>query len=172
MWSADKPHVVVFAGSESDLKQIANSKLQEVFRSVGIFFRVIVASAHRNPRELRQFVEEFVSQGTRCFVAVAGKAAALPGDISAIVEGRCPVVGVPLNSPPFGPMDALLSMVSMPPGRHVMVVGDLTNAALAVASMFALADDQIYHSLSEYQLRTNKPPIADVDLAKYRDKKE
>jgi len=85
-----------------------------------------VLSAHRNPKELEQYI---AGTDARIFIAIAGLSAALPGVIAS--KTRRPVIGVPVSSK-LGGLDALLSIVQMPPGVPVACVGidNGENAAL------------------------------------------
>ncbi len=82
--------------------------------------RVEVASAHRQPEKLRRIVRKAEAGGTQVFVAVAGMAAHLPG-VVASMTGK-PVIGVPVAAGPLAGVDALLSIVQMPPGVPVATV--------------------------------------------------
>jgi 5-(carboxyamino)imidazole ribonucleotide mutase len=116
--------IAVISGSRSD--QIIVDKILRKLEEKGASFEYQVLSAHRNPREL----EEFVSiTDARVFIAVAGLSAALPGVIAS--KTARPVIGVPVSSK-LGGLDALLSIVQMPPGIPVACVGidNGENAAL------------------------------------------
>src|SRR5690606_8149110 len=92
----------------------------------GVSFEHQVLSAHRNPQELEEFVS---GTDARVFIAVAGLSAALPGVIAS--RTHRPVIGVPVSAK-LGGLDALLSIVQMPPGVPVACVGidNGENAAL------------------------------------------
>jgi len=74
-------------------------------------------------------------RGLRVLIAGAGLAAALPGVVAAHTD--LPVIGVPLRSSLSvgGGLDALLSIVQMPPGVPVACVGvdNAKNAAVLAA---------------------------------------
>ncbi|HUV02005.1 MAG TPA: 5-(carboxyamino)imidazole ribonucleotide mutase [Desulfobacteria bacterium] len=118
-------NVAIVMGSKSD--QAVADKAIAVLEEHNIPYDVRVLSAHRNPEELDSYLEE--SGDVAVFIAIAGLAAALPGIIASKTEK--PVIGVPVSGPLRG-MDALLSMVQMPPGVPVGVVGidNGKNAAL------------------------------------------
>jgi 5-(carboxyamino)imidazole ribonucleotide mutase len=118
-------NVAIVMGSKSD--QAVADKAIAVLEEHNIPYDVRVLSAHRNPEELDSYLEE--SGDVVVFIAIAGLAAALPGIIASKTEK--PVIGVPVSGPLRG-MDALLSMVQMPPGVPVGVVGidNGKNAAL------------------------------------------
>ncbi|MEJ0021533.1 MAG: AIR carboxylase family protein [Candidatus Doudnabacteria bacterium] len=168
------PQVYVIVGSESDLKSVANSKLEEIFRKLGIVFEVNVISAHRNPLELSALCDH-LDGPSKVFIAAAGWAAALAGAISANTQGWLPVIGVPLPGGPYGPQDSLYAMASMPPGRPVMVVPNLDNAALAAAQILSFASEEgreVRQKLCEYLAETTKPTKRNVNLDNFRTKEK
>lgn len=118
--------VAIVMGSKSD--QAVADKAIEVLEEHSIPYEVRVISAHRNPEELDRYLRE-TEDSFGVIIAIAGLSAALPGVIASKTEK--PVIGVPVSGKLMG-MDALLSMVQMPPGVPVGVVGidNGKNAAL------------------------------------------
>ena len=118
--------VAIILGSESD-RAVAD-KVVKVLDERSIPYEVQVISAHRNPEELDRYLEES-DDCVGVIIAIAGLSAALPGVIASKTEK--PVIGVPVSGKLLG-MDALLSMVQMPSGVPVGVVGidNGENAAL------------------------------------------
>jgi 5-(carboxyamino)imidazole ribonucleotide mutase len=117
--------VAVIVGSESD-RAVAD-KAVKVLDEHKIPYEVRVISAHRNPEVLDRYLME--NDDVSVIIAIAGLSAALPGVIASKTEK--PVIGVPVSGKLFG-VDALLSMVQMPSGVPVGVVGidNGENAAL------------------------------------------
>jgi phosphoribosylaminoimidazole carboxylase PurE protein len=116
----DAPRVGIIMGSASDkpTMQPAGEELKER----GIRFEVRVISAHRDPDRVADYAKNAHMRGLRVIIAGAGMAAALPGVVAAHTD--LPVIGVPIkarNSVGDG-MDALLSVVQMPPGVPVACV--------------------------------------------------
>ncbi|MDH7597141.1 MAG: 5-(carboxyamino)imidazole ribonucleotide mutase [Methanothrix sp.] len=109
------PDVSIISGSKSD--QHVVDRILRVLDEGGVSYEHRVISAHRNPKELDQYIE---STDARVFIAVAGMSAALPGAVAARTER--PVIGVPVGGKLLG-IDALLSIVQMPPGVPVACVG-------------------------------------------------
>ncbi len=109
--------VAIILGSEGD-RAVAD-KAVRVLEGVKIPYEVRVISAHRNPDELDIYLEES-DDSVGVIIAIAGLSAALPGVIASKTEK--PVIGVPVSGKLLG-MDALLSMVQMPSGVPVGVVG-------------------------------------------------
>ena len=116
--------IAVISGSKSD--QAVVDKILRKLEESKVSFEHNVLSAHRNPRELEQYI---AGTDARVFIAIAGLSAALPGVIAS--KTNRPVIGVPVSSK-LGGLDALLSIVQMPPGVPVACVGidNGENAAL------------------------------------------
>ncbi len=136
-------------GSSSDSEVMEACTLE--LDKLGIGFEVRVSSAHRNPDATKEFVLEAEKKGVRVFIAGAGMSAALPGFIASIT--RRPVIGIPIPSGLPGGIDALLSMVQMPPGLPVATVAvgkaGARNAAVLAAEILALEDAGIGDRLEE-----------------------
>jgi 5-(carboxyamino)imidazole ribonucleotide mutase len=124
--------VAIVMGSKSD--QAVADKAIKVLEEYNIPFEVKVISAHRNPEALDRYLKE---SDVAVIIAIAGLSAALPGIIASKTEK--PVIGVPVSGPLMG-MDALLSMVQMPSGIPVGVVGidNGENAALLALRILKL----------------------------------
>ena len=144
------PKVSVVVGSRSDLELA--EKAVEVLRELGVECEVRVLSAHRNPKEL----EEYISKSdAEVFIAIAGLSAALPGYIAS--RTLKPVIGVP-RSVKLGGLDALLSTVQMPTGVPVACVGidNPKNAALLAAEVLGLKYEEVRLRLAEYRRRLSR----------------
>ena len=137
--------VSIIIGSESD-RELAE-KASGILTELGIKHEIVVYSAHRDPDGLRRYLEEVDAE---VFIAIAGLSAALPGFIAA--HTLKPVIGVPRAVRLLG-LDALLSMVQMPTGVPVAVVGidSAKNAALLAAEILALRDEGIRERLKAYR---------------------
>ena len=107
--------IAVISGSKSD--QSVVDKIIARLEESGASYEHKVLSAHRNPEELEEYIE---NTRAKVFVGVAGLSAALPGYIAS--RTKKPVIGVPVSSK-LGGLDALLSIVQMPPGVPVACVG-------------------------------------------------
>jgi phosphoribosylaminoimidazole carboxylase PurE protein len=121
----DAPRVGIIMGSKSDMPEM--EKAGEVLEQRGISYEVRVMSAHREPDTVAEYCKNARMRGLRVIIAGAGLSAALPGVAAAHTD--LPVVGVPLSSrlSALGGLDAILSIVQMPPGVPVACVG-LDNA--------------------------------------------
>ena len=117
--------VGILMGSESDMETMKGAAGELEKRGIGHEIRVI--SAHRQPDEVAEYARSARSRGLRVLIAGAGLSAALPGVVAA--HSDLPVIGVPLSSrlSAAGGLDAILSVLQMPPGVPVAAVG-LDNA--------------------------------------------
>ncbi len=145
-----RARVLILLGSKSDLPVIEG--MYPLLERFGLGFEVVVASAHRQPELLRRTVRKADKSGTEIFVAVAGMAAHLPGVVASLTSK--PVIGVPVAAGPLGGVDALLSIVQMPPGVPVATVAvgsaGARNAVCLAARILALSDQKVAVALEEY----------------------
>jgi len=134
------PRVAVVMGSDSDWTVM--EKCADQLRAFGIEPHVEVMSAHRGPERVAQFARDAESQGFEVVIAAAGMSAALPGTIAG--QTVLPVIGVPLEGGAMGGLDALLSVVQMPPGVPVAGVAlgaaGARNAALLAVQILGARD--------------------------------
>ena len=128
--TSSEPLVGILVGSESDRERMQPA-LDEL-TALGIPFEFEVRSAHRDPQSVAEYATSARERGLRVLIAGAGLAAALPGVVAAHTD--LPVIGVPLRSSKsvLDGLDALLSIVQMPPGVPVACVG-VDNARNAAA---------------------------------------
>jgi phosphoribosylaminoimidazole carboxylase PurE protein len=119
------PRVGIIMGSKSDMDEM--EKAAKVLEEAGVQHEVRVMSAHRDPDVVADYCKNARMRGLRVIIAGAGLSAALPGVAAAHTD--LPVIGVPLTSrlSAAGGLDAILSIVQMPPGVPVAAVG-LDNA--------------------------------------------
>lgn len=143
-----QPLVSVIMGSTSDLPVM--EKACQLLDSMQVPFEVNALSAHRTPDDVERFAREAQGRGVRVIIAGAGMAAALPGVIAA--STTLPVIGVPIKGMLDG-LDAMLSMIMMPPGIPVATVGvnAAQNAAILAVEIIALGDEALRQRLSDYK---------------------
>ncbi len=143
-----KPIVSIIMGSTSDLPVM--EKACKWLEQQEIPFEVNALSAHRTPAAVEQFAREAQGRGVKVIIAGAGMAAALPGVIAA--STTLPVIGVPIKGMLDG-LDAMLSIIQMPPGIPVATVGvnGAQNAAVLAAEMIALADEDIARKVAAWK---------------------
>ena len=140
-----KVRVAVLSGSASD-KAVVDDVVSILTR-FGVEHEAKVLSAHRNREQLEKYLERSEAD---VFIAIAGLAAHLPGVIASATLR--PVIGVPVAAK-LGGLDALLSIVQMPPGVPVGAVGidNGRNAALLAVEILGLSDAGLRERLAEYR---------------------
>lgn len=128
----------------------------KVLREFEVDFEVKISSAHRTLERTVEWVKAFEAQGGRLIIAAAGLAAHLPG----VVAGATilPVIGVPLSSGALEGIDALYSIVQMPPGIPVATVGigAARNAALLAVQILAIQDSALSFKVKNFRLQMMK----------------
>lgn len=153
-------------GSTSDLPVM--EKAAKFFDEMQVPFEMNALSAHRTPDEVEAFAKGAAARGVKVIIAGAGMAAALPGVIAA--STTLPVIGVPIKGMLDG-LDAMLSIIQMPPGIPVATVGvnGAQNAGILAVEMLALADEALAARLAEYKNSLkNKIVKANVELAEVK----
>ncbi|CDD03410.1 5-(carboxyamino)imidazole ribonucleotide mutase [Prevotella sp. CAG:592] len=144
-----KPLVSIIMGSTSDLPVM--EKAMKFLDDMEVPFEVNALSAHRTPDAVEKFAKEAAERGLKVIIAGAGMAAALPGVIAA--STTLPVIGVPIKGSAFDGMDAMLSIIQMPPGIPVATVGvnGAMNAAILAVEIMALADASLAEKMKNYK---------------------
>ena len=135
--------VAIVMGSKSH--EGVGNKAVKILEEFGVDYEIIFASAHRTPEKIK----EIASSDADVFIAIAGLAAALPGSIAAHTVK--PVIGVPVSGKIN--LDAILSIVQMPPGIPVAAVGldRGDNAALLAIEILAMKDEELRKKLEDYR---------------------
>lgn len=142
------PRVGIVMGSDSDLKVMGSAAA--MLEELGIDYEMVIISAHREPDVLVEWVRTAEDRGEKVIIAGAGMAAALPGMCAALTA--LPVIGVPLSGKNLDGMDAVFSIMQMPPGIPVATVAidGAKNAAILAAKILAVADEALLTKLKEY----------------------
>jgi len=157
----NKPFVAILMGSDSDLPTMQSTL--DVLDALDVACEVRISSAHRTPDATREYVKDADARGCAVFIAAAGLAAHLAGNVAA--HTLKPVIGVPMEGGPLSGMDALLSTVQMPGGIPVACVAvgkaGAKNAAYLAAQILALSDP----GLGE-RLQRDRQASADAIMAK------
>ena len=160
------PLVSIIMGSTSDLPVM--EKACKFLDDMQVPFEVNARSAHRTPDAVEKFARGAQQRGIKVIIAGAGMAAALPGVIAA--STTLPVIGVPIKGMLDG-LDAMLSIIQMPPGIPVATVGvnGAQNAAILAVEMMALSDAALAARLTEFKLGLKeKIEKANRDLAEVK----
>ena len=158
--------VSIIMGSTSDLPVM--EKACKFLDDMQVPFEVNALSAHRTPDAVEKFARGAQQRGIKVIIAGAGMAAALPGVIAA--STTLPVIGVPIKGMLDG-LDAMLSIIQMPPGIPVATVGvnGAQNAAILAVEMMALSDAALAARLTEFKLGLKeKIEKANRDLAEVK----
>jgi 5-(carboxyamino)imidazole ribonucleotide mutase len=151
-----KSKVAILIGSKSDEPTI--SEAFPYLDYFGIDYDLHVLSAHRNPTETAGFASDAEKNGYTLIIAGAGMAAHLPGVVASLTT--LPVIGVPLSGSELSGVDALYSIVQMPPGIPVATVAigkaGAKNAGVLAAEIIALSDRNVKQKLVEFRLKGSK----------------
>jgi len=141
--------IQIIIGSKSDMP--VAEKAQKILDEFGVSYDTTVASAHRTPDFLKDVVGK---NNADVFIGIAGLSAALPGSIAA--HTTKPVIGVPVSGKVN--LDAILSIIQMPPGIPVAAVGldRGDNAALLAIEILALKDKKLTKKLEDYRKKMRK----------------
>ncbi len=136
-----KPIVSIIMGSTSDLPVM--EKAAKLLDEMQVPFEMNALSAHRTPAEVEKFSQEAAGRGLKVIIAAAGMAAALPGVIAA--NTTLPVIGVPIKGSVLDGMDALYSIIQMPPGIPVatVAINGAMNAAILAVEILALSNENL-----------------------------
>lgn len=137
--------VALVIGSMSDLPKVESAIT--ILKGYNVSVDVRCLSAHRAHDELLEFIKDANTNGTEVIIAAAGMAAALPGVIAA--QTVLPVIGIPISGQVLDGMDALFSIVQMPPGIPVatVAINGSKNAAYLALEIMALKYDAIKEGL-------------------------
>lgn len=143
------PAIGIVLGSYSDVQRMKAGL--DRLTAMDVPFEMRIASAHRTPGPLEAWLEGAQRRGVRVIIAGAGAAAHLPGVVASKV--LLPVIGVPFDASPLGGVDALHSIVQMPPGIPVATVGidGAENAVLLALHILALSDEDIRKKLEAFR---------------------
>ena len=141
--------IQIILGSESDMPTAEKTK--KILDEFNVDYDIKIASAHRTPDYLKSLVEK---SDADVFIGIAGLSAALPGSIAA--HTTKPVIGVPVSGKVN--LDAILSIIQMPPGIPVAAVGldRGDNAALLAIEILALKDKKLVKKLEDYRKKMRK----------------
>ena len=142
------PIVSIIMGSTSDLPVM--EKAAKFLDDMDVPFEMNALSAHRTPAEVESFARNAKARGIRVIIAGAGMAAALPGVIAA--STTVPVIGVPIKGMLDG-LDAMLSIIQMPPGIPVATVGvnGAQNAAILAVQMLGTNCDGCRQKIIDFK---------------------
>jgi len=151
-----KPRVLIIMGSDSDLPVMEETA--RILDEFTVPYTITVASAHRTPARTMKLVRDAEKNGVDVIIGAAGMAAHLPGVIAS--HTVLPVIGVPLEASSLNGMDALLSIVQMPPGIPVATVSigkaGAKNAAILAVQIMARKDPDLTKKLLDHRQKMAK----------------
>ena len=149
-----KPIVSIIMGSTSDLPVM--EKAAKLLDEMHVPFEMNALSAHRTPEAVEEFAKNAAGRGIKVIIAAAGMAAALPGVIAA--NTTLPVIGVPVKGSVLDGVDALYSIIQMPPGIPVatVAINGAMNAAILAVQMLALSDTELAAKFADYKTGLKK----------------
>lgn len=144
-----KPIVSIIMGSTSDMPVM--EKAAKMLDDMQVPFEINALSAHRTPSEVEKFSKEAAARGIKVIIAAAGMAAALPGVIAA--NTTLPVIGVPIKGSVLDGVDALYSIIQMPPGIPVatVAINGAMNAAILAIQILSLSDEELAKKFALYK---------------------
>ena len=156
--------VAIIMGSDSDWDVM--KKAVELLNEFEVDVELTVASAHRTPERVKEFVTSCNENDAKIFIAAAGCAAHLAGVVASYTTK--PVIGVPINAEPLKGLDSLLSTVQMPGGVPVatMAINGAKNAALFATEILALQDNKLKKKLADYRANMVKEVERKADYVK------
>ena len=142
------PKVGIVMGSDSDMK--VTSKAADMLERMGVEYEMTIISAHREPDVFFEYAKSAEEKDFKVIIAGAGMAAHLPGMCAAIFP--MPVIGIPMSGKNLEGVDALYSIVQMPPGIPVATVAidGGVNAAILAARILATSDPELLGRLKAY----------------------
>jgi 5-(carboxyamino)imidazole ribonucleotide mutase len=145
--------IQIIMGSSSDMP--VAEKAKTIFEEFEVDYNIKIASAHRTPEVLKKLVEK---NNADVFIGIAGLSAALPGIIAA--HTIKPVIGVPVSGKVN--LDAILSIIQMPPGIPVGAVGldRGENAALLAVEILAVNDKKLTKKLENYRKKMREKVLS------------
>jgi len=150
-YSGKNGNVLILTGSDSDLPVIESCT--EQLKKFDIGFNLKIASAHRTPEFTKSLIENAEKENTELIIAAAGLAAHLPGVCAS--HTTLPIIGIPLSAGSLNGIDALYSIVQMPPGVPVGTMGigkaGAKNAAVYAAQLLSLKYPNLKEELVNYK---------------------
>ena len=147
--------VGIIMGSKSDLDTM--KKASAVLDEFKIPYEMVIASAHRTPEAVKNFVTRLEDEGAIAFIAGAGAAAHLPGVVASFTT--LPVIGIPLNATALKGIDSLLAIVQMPVAT--MAVDGAKNAALFAVQIGAAFNKDLKEQYQQYRKDMAEKVLAD-----------
>ena len=143
--------VGIVCGSVSDFSTVDGT--MKTLDEFEIPYSLDVKSAHRLPDDMRQYARDAEKRGYKVIIAAAGGSVDLSGMIAAYT--LLPVIGLPVKTASMSGLDSLYSMVQMPEGVPVGVMGIERgkNAAIFAAQILSIEDPRLRKKLQAYRAK-------------------
>jgi 5-(carboxyamino)imidazole ribonucleotide mutase len=144
-----KPLVGIIMGSDSDLPIMQEAA--DLLETMGVLYELTIVSAHRTPERMVDYAKTAKKRGLKVIIAGAGGAAHLPGMVASLTA--LPVIGVPVKSRSLDGLDALYSIVQMPPGVPVatVAINGAKNAGILAAQILSTGDAALGEKVERYK---------------------
>lgn len=163
--------VSILMGSDSDLPIM--NEAAEILRQFQISYEVLILSAHRSPEETASYAKGAAKKGIKVIICGAGAAAHLAGVVASFFP--LPVIGIPIKSSVLNGLDALFSIVQMPPGVPVATVGinNAKNAAFLAVQILAINDKRLQRKVGDFKNKLAKTitekniKLTEIGIKKY-----
>ena len=153
------PIVSIIMGSTSDLPVM--EKAAQLLNDLHVPFEMNALSAHRTPEAVEEFAKNARQRGIKVIIAAAGMAGVIAANTT------LPVIGVPVKGSALDGVDALYSIIQMPPGIPVatVAINGAMNAAILAVQMLALSDSSLAETFAAYKEGLKKKIVkANEDL--------
>lgn len=153
--------VGIIMGSDSDLPVMQQAA--DVLKEFNVPYEMTIVSAHRTPQRLFEYARAAEERGLEVIIAGAGGAAHLPGMAAALTA--LPVIGVPVQASALEGLDALFSIVQMPPGVPVatVAINNAKNAGLLAAQILGGKFPELRTRMKEYKAQMEKLVLAKAE---------
>lgn len=153
--------VGIIMGSDSDLPVMQQAA--DVLKEFNVPYEMTIVSAHRTPQRLFEYARAAEERGLEVIIAGAGGAAHLPGMAAALTA--LPVIGVPVKATALEGLDALFSIVQMPPGVPVatVAINNAKNAGLLAAQILGGKFPELRTRMKEYKAQMEKLVLAKAE---------
>lgn len=113
--------ICIIAGSKKDEPVIQKSKIFSLLEKLKIDYEYSIISSDKNPQELADYCNNH-SNKDAVFIAIAGGIPALPMAIKARLPTHN-VISVPINTSEHNAKDVILSVITTPSQRPIIIAG-------------------------------------------------
>src|ERR671923_2948256 len=122
-----------------------------VLKTFHVPYSMSILAAHRAPRKTLKFISDLETNGTGVIIAGGAGSAHLPGMLASLAT--IPIIGVPLRGDSLDGIDSLYSIVQMPRGVPVGVMGidSAYNAAIFACQILSLKYPRLKQKLVEHK---------------------